>query len=58
MTLFSKTKNYYMGDNIPGKPRSVLFWLGGFPAYREQCEAAAQSTDTRFHFDPSMGVSG
>ena len=40
MTLFPKSNNYYMGDNIPGKPRQTVFFLGGFPMYREQCEAA------------------
>jgi cyclohexanone monooxygenase len=41
MTLFPKSNNYYMGDNIPGKPRRILFYFGGFPSYREQCESAA-----------------
>ncbi|MEC8291091.1 MAG: hypothetical protein VXZ78_03270, partial [Pseudomonadota bacterium] len=40
MTLFPKSNNYYMGDNIPGKPRQTVFFMGGFPMYREQCEAA------------------
>jgi len=37
MTLFPKSNNYYMGDNMPGKPRKVLFFFGGFVAYKEQC---------------------
>ena len=41
MTLFPKSDNYYMGDNIEGKPRNVVFFFGGFPLYREQCEAGA-----------------
>lgn len=41
-TLFPKSRNYYMGDNVPGKPRRVLFFFGGFPAYREACEEAAR----------------
>ena len=40
MTLFPKSDNYYMGDNIPGKPRNVVFFFGGFPMYREQCTLA------------------
>ena len=40
MTLFPKSDNYYMGDNIPGKPRNVVFFFGGFPLYREQCSVA------------------
>ena len=30
-TLYPESDNYYMGDNIPGKPRATLFWFGGFP---------------------------
>ena len=36
-TLYPTSENYYLGDNIPGKPRNVLFWFGGFPFYRKQC---------------------
>ena len=25
-----------MGDNIPGKPRASLMYLGGVPTYRER----------------------
>jgi cation diffusion facilitator CzcD-associated flavoprotein CzcO len=49
MTLFTKGQNYYMGDNIPGKPREVTLFLGGFPMYCEHCEAAATS---RKGFEP------
>jgi hypothetical protein len=39
-TLYPTSENYYLGDNIPGKPRNVLFWFGGFPFYRKQCRLA------------------
>lgn len=45
MTLFPKSDNYYMGDNIEGKPRNVVFFFGGFPLYREQCEAGASGLE-------------
>ncbi len=41
-TLFPKSDNYYMGDNVPGKPRVPLFYFGGFPLYRQHCEAAVE----------------
>ena len=41
-TLYPQSDNYYMGDNIPGKPRSTLFWFGGFPFYRKQCRLARE----------------
>lgn len=45
MTLFAQSDNYYMGDNVPGKPRNILFFLGGFPMYRELCDGAFQHLD-------------
>ena len=41
-TLYPESDNYYMGDNIPGKPRATLFWFGGFPFYRKQCRLARE----------------
>ena len=33
--------SWFMGGNIPGKPRVVLFYFGGAGAYRDECNAAA-----------------
>ena len=41
MTLLPRSHSWYMGDNIPGKPRRLLIYIGGFPAYRQACEDAA-----------------
>ncbi|WP_433504550.1 flavin-containing monooxygenase [Pseudonocardia halophobica] len=30
--------SWYMGRNVPGKPRRVLVYLGGAPAYRAKCD--------------------
>jgi cation diffusion facilitator CzcD-associated flavoprotein CzcO len=30
--------SWYMGNNIPGKPRRVLVYLGGAPTYRATCD--------------------
>ncbi|KAF5571674.1 cyclopentanone 1 2-monooxygenase, partial [Fusarium phyllophilum] len=32
-SLLPNTKSWYMGDNIPGKPRECLIYLGGIPTY-------------------------
>ncbi|KAF7512594.1 hypothetical protein GJ744_000855 [Endocarpon pusillum] len=37
-TLFPKAKSWYMGDNVPGKVREQLNFVGGLPLYREECE--------------------
>lgn len=33
MSLLPKTKSFYFGDNIPGKRREFLAYLGGLPTY-------------------------
>lgn len=34
--LFTKTKSWFMGTNIPGKKRGFLFYAGGAPAFRDK----------------------
>jgi len=42
-TLFPKAASWIFGANIPGKPRTVMFYLGGLKNYRDliDTEAAA-----------------
>lgn len=42
-TLFPGTKSWYNGDNIPGKPREPLNYLGGLPLYAKECRDALNS---------------
>jgi len=35
MTLFPKAKSWYMGANIPGKPRAFMVYVAGGPAYKQ-----------------------
>lgn len=37
MTLMARANSWYMGANIPGKPRTFLPYVGGVPAYRQKC---------------------
>jgi cyclohexanone monooxygenase len=37
-TLFSKANSWYVGANIPGKPRMLLPYVGGVGNYRAICE--------------------
>ena len=42
-TLYPAANSWYMGANIPGKPRVFMPYIGGVGAYREKCtEIAAQ----------------
>ena len=43
MTLYPKAKSWYMGDNVPGKPRVFLPYVGGVPAYRQKCAEVANN---------------
>ncbi|HEY5681260.1 MAG TPA: NAD(P)/FAD-dependent oxidoreductase [Pseudomonadales bacterium] len=35
--------SWYLGANIPGKPRIFMPYVGGYPRYRERCEREAAS---------------
>jgi hypothetical protein len=50
-TLFLQSNNWYIGANIPGKSRVMLQYLGGFPAYRDACTAAAANGYGKFVLD-------
>ena len=40
-TVFLSCNSWYLGANIPGKPRVFMPLAGGFPAYAERCAAVA-----------------
>ena len=40
-TLRATCQSWYFGSNIPGKPRVILPYAGGFPAYTRKCDAVA-----------------
>jgi cyclohexanone monooxygenase len=40
-TLFPHCNSWYIGANIPGKPRVFMPYIGGFPAYVQKCDAVA-----------------
>jgi cyclohexanone monooxygenase len=39
MTLYPLANSWYMGANVPGKPRVFLPYIGGFNLYVEACNA-------------------
>ena len=41
-TLFPQTNSWYMGANVPGKPRVFLPYIGGFGVYRKLCAEIAR----------------
>jgi cyclohexanone monooxygenase len=40
-TLYPSAASWYMGANIPGKPRVFMPYIGGVGAYREKCDEIA-----------------
>ncbi|MCJ1357504.1 MAG: hypothetical protein MMC33_007500 [Icmadophila ericetorum] len=36
-SLFPGTSSWYMGANVPGKPREQLNYAGGLPLYQKEC---------------------
>ena len=41
MTMFAQVRSWYFGDNIPDKKHRMLVYLGGYAAYRAECEHGA-----------------
>jgi cyclohexanone monooxygenase len=41
LSLRSTCSSWYVGANIPGKPRVFMPYLGGFPMYVERCNDIA-----------------
>ena len=47
-TLFPSCNSWYVGANIPGKPRVFMPYIGGFPRYVETCRQIAADGYTGF----------
>jgi cyclohexanone monooxygenase len=41
MTLFPRAASWYVGANVPGKPRVFMPYVGGVGPYRERCAEVA-----------------
>jgi cation diffusion facilitator CzcD-associated flavoprotein CzcO len=42
-TLFTKANSWYMGANVPGKPRAFMLFVGGFGVYNDICVEVADA---------------
>lgn len=43
MTLFPQADSWYIGANVPGKPRTFMAYIGGVDVYRVICDQIAAS---------------
>ena len=41
MTLYPTADSWYMGSNVPGKPRVFMAYIGGVGVYRQRCDEVA-----------------
>ncbi len=53
--LFTKTKSWFMGANVPGKKKSFLFYAGGAPAFRDKAAETAKKGYEGFKLSQEMG---
>jgi cyclohexanone monooxygenase len=49
-TLYPLANSWYMGANIPGKPRVFMPYVGGFDRYKRHCDAIAAKGYEGFKF--------
>ena len=52
-TLFPQANSWYMGANIPGKPRLFMPYIAGVGAYRQTCEEIVAAGYKGFQFETS-----
>jgi len=56
-TLCPLAKSWYMGANVPGKPRVFMPYLGGVGAYRQKCDEVSEHGYEGFAICQSAGAS-
>ncbi len=56
VTLFPRANSWYMGANVPGKPRVFLPYVGGVDRYRKTCDEVVSQGYLGFAFDGPGGV--
>ena len=50
MTLYPEAASWYMGANIPGKPRVFMPYVGGVKQYRATCQEVIDDNWRGFAF--------
>jgi cation diffusion facilitator CzcD-associated flavoprotein CzcO len=57
-TLFPLADSFYVGANVPGKPRVFMPYLGGIAAYAEICDRVAAAGYEGFELTPAAQGAG
>ncbi len=56
LTLFPRANSWYMGANVPGKPRVFMPYVGGIGRYRKKCDEVAEAGYAGFVLRGGTGV--
>ena len=56
ITLFPQANSWYMGANVPGKPRVFLPYVGGVGTYRTICNEVVEQDYLGFRFEGADGT--
>ena len=56
ITLYPRAESWYMGANVPGKPRVFLPYVGGVDRYRRTCDDVVRRGHLGFAFDGPGGA--
>ena len=56
ITLFPQANSWYMGANVPGKPRVFLPYVGGVDRYRRACDEVVEQGYLGFRFEGTGGA--
>src|SRR5262249_5272403 len=56
ITLYPRADSWYMGANVPGKPRVFLPYVGGVDRYRRTCDEVVRGDYLGFAFTGRGGV--
>jgi cation diffusion facilitator CzcD-associated flavoprotein CzcO len=57
-TLFPHANSWWMGANVPGKPRVFMPYIGGLPRYTEAIESVADDNYRGFTLTPAGVTTG
>jgi cation diffusion facilitator CzcD-associated flavoprotein CzcO len=52
LTLYPRARSWYMGANVPGKPRVFMPYVGGVGTYRKKCDEVAARGYEGFTISP------
>ncbi|MBN9562608.1 MAG: hypothetical protein J0H14_18055 [Alphaproteobacteria bacterium] len=52
VALYPLANSWYVGANIPGKPRVFMPYVGGFASYKKRCDAVAENGYAGFIMAP------